>query len=48
MEATAHKVVHYIVRWSDAAKDLAYESLFFFTRNFSETYEYEIQVRKMQ
>jgi hypothetical protein len=48
METTAHEVVHYIVRWSDAAKDLAYESLFLFTRNFSETCEWEIQVRKMQ
>jgi len=36
MQATAHEVVHDIVRWSDAAKDLAYEGLFLLTRDLSE------------
>jgi hypothetical protein len=38
MKATAHEVVHDIVRWSDIAKDLAYESLLLFTRDFGETF----------
>jgi len=38
MKATAHEIIHYIVRWSDTAKNLAYEGLFLFTKNLSETY----------